>query len=78
MVWHVHYNAKTGKYQIWCTIIDKHLFSRWVTAETVITAYQEKALEEARRTAVTNIREARQTGCSAKHPFKCEKWEVNK
>jgi len=76
MVWHVH--RKNGKYNIWSTIIDAYVLSEWVDEDIVIEVYKEKAIERAIDVAKKNIDRAKEFGCSAMEPLRCEEFVKRK
>lgn len=70
MVWHVHH--KDGKYQIWSTIVDAYILTHWVDQEVILEAYVERSRADILVIAHANIDRAKEHGCSAMLPFRCE------
>jgi len=69
MGWHVHF--KKGKYAIWSTIIDGYI-TKWTDEETIKEVFKEDAVERALILAKSSIERAKNEGCSAFNPFKCD------
>ena len=70
MAWHVHH--KNGKFNIWSTFVDDYVLTEWVDEKVIIEAFKQKAEKDAVELAKEKMQRAKENGCSAYKPARCD------